>query len=493
MDNNRKSLFKNISSNYILLALLSIISFLSSIIFSRVLSPENYGLYTYLIWLTSTLSVFTGLGLSGTIAKFFPEYYHNYRFNQANKFIKSIIIIQMVTVIIAIFILLITLSFWIDEIIDVRRNDLNILIVISIITILPNSLLALLISTFQALQRFDVLFKIKGFFQVISFILNTILIIIYNDFLYSLIIIFISAIAQTLLLTFSFQSILKKQKKEHSILSEALIPKNRILNYAKYMYINVLWQQVVFNKSEIFFLGIYSTASEIAIYGIAFGLVNIMMLSLSPLMTVLNNFFSSMVAKKEIAFLEKIINKVTHYFIIFLMFTFIYVLAFSKEIVDLIYTNQYSEVVLVFLIMFSGYSFVQIVSVAGSLPFLMEKQKIIVKIGILIGLLNLFLDFILIPRFGAIGASLANTSSQLLSSLIVFFYIKRLIFIKIRIKNLFPLIFISFFSGVLIIIYFKSFSIKFLIIVIYSFLYIIYLYFKENINLRQLINYLKTN
>jgi O-antigen/teichoic acid export membrane protein len=491
IDINRKSLFNNISSNYLLVAFISISSFISTIIFSRILGPDNYGVYTYLVWLTSTLSAFSGLGLTGTIAKFFPEYFLNYRFDQAKKFIKTTFLIQIVVVLVVILILFVSMPLWKEKLLSVKRNDVNLLIVISVITIIPTTMLSLVVSVFQALQRFDILLKVKSLFQILSFVINIFLIILFNDFIFVLIIIFIMTISQTLLLIYFVNKIFKNNKNDFDIIEEDFIPKRRVINYAKYMYVNVLWQQVVFNKSEIFFLGIYSTPSEIAIYGIAFGLINISMLIFSPLMNVLNSFFSTLIARNDIVLLEKIINKISIYFIIILMFIFIYVLSFSKELILFVYTNQYIEVVVVFLIMFSGYALMQIISVASSLPFLMEKQKTIVKVGILVGIFNVFLDFLIIPKYGAVGASIANTSSQLVSSIITFLYVKRLIKINLMIKNLYPLFIITFFSIFLLIINYNNIYSKLMITFVYSIVYITFIYFRKIISLREILSFLK--
>lgn len=457
------SIFKNISNNYIRMAIISAISFLSSIIFARLLGPDKYGLYTYMIWLTGTITAFLGLGLGGTITKFLPEYYHNYKVEQGKKFLKALFKIQIIVIAIMSVLLVVSIPLWKDKLLNINGNDLNILLIISIISILPSALLALYISSIQALQRFDVFSRVSIIFQSLGFVLNVLIIILFKDVKYILIVVLLMTIGQVVIYARQINKLLGHCGNYSNQVEESSLDRRRILNYAKYMYINIIWQQVVFTKSEIFFLGIYSSASEIAIYGVAFGLVNIVSSLFRPLMEVLNNIFSNLVAKNDKVTLENIVNTVTRYFIIVLIFVLISAITLSKEVIILMYSNQFFNVATVFLILLIGFVITQGLGIAGSIPFLVEKQKFIINMGIVVGIVNLLLDFLLIPTAGAIGAAIANTITQSLSAFIGYLYIKKIININLQLRDLFPFFLLSSFIAITIA-FVNSFFIKVLIL-----------------------------
>ncbi|SEC11229.1 oligosaccharide flippase family protein [Paenibacillus sp. GP183] len=478
-------LLKNIKSNYLRMIILAFLSFLSSVLFSRMLGPNSYGAYTYMIWLTSTMATLLGLGLGGTITKFLPMYYLNEQFDESKKILKSLLIIQTLCITVISIILIITFPLWENLLQSINSEETSILVFLSIVNILPVALLTLLISSVQALQRYDIFSKVAIKAQIFGFILNIILILIFHKIVYILIVSFIISTYQVIL----YAAFVKKELKfrVHDLFTEksAIIDRKRIFNYSKYMYINVVWQQVVFTRSEYIFLGIYSGPKEIAVYGLAYGLVNMVGMVFSPVMNVLNNFFSALVAKQEINLLETIVVSLTKYFIILLLFLLTYAFAFSKEVINLVYSSQYNDVVLSFLIMLAGFVLLQGVGVAGSIPFLYEKQKFVVNMGIVAGVINILLDIILIPKWGSLGAAIANTTTQVISAIIGFIYIIKITNFRFSISKLIPSILLSI-VFCLSLIYIQQFKLKLLIIIVYTLVYFSLLYVTKIISKQEI-------
>jgi O-antigen/teichoic acid export membrane protein len=73
-----------------------------------------------------------------------------------------------------------------------------------------------------------------------------------------------------------------------------------------------------------------------------------------------------------------------------------------------------------------------------------ERQDLIIRWGLISGALNVALDFALIPKYGAIGAAIANGATQTFSALALWIVAVRLL--KVRVPIL-PLVKIGLVSG----------------------------------------------
>jgi O-antigen/teichoic acid export membrane protein len=65
-----------------------------------------------------------------------------------------------------------------------------------------------------------------------------------------------------------------------------------------------------------------------------------------------------------------------------------------------------------------------------------ERQDLIIRWGLLSSALNLLLDFLLIPRFGSVGAALANGTTQTFSALVLWWAAAHLLAVRLPVAEL---------------------------------------------------------
>ena len=65
-----------------------------------------------------------------------------------------------------------------------------------------------------------------------------------------------------------------------------------------------------------------------------------------------------------------------------------------------------------------------------------ERQDLLIRWGLIAGVLNIALDFALIPRYGAVGAALANGKSQKFSDIVLLLAVMRVFKIRVPILPL---------------------------------------------------------
>jgi O-antigen/teichoic acid export membrane protein len=479
-----KSMLSNTKSNYIRMIVSAILAFFTSVVFARALGPNLYGDYTYVTWFISILTCILGFGLSGTVTKYLPQYFFFNEKKESKSLMESIRKLEIIVIAIVSVILIVTIPLWSGRLsINYGNINFNLILFLSIIAILPSVLNGIYQSAIQALQRFDVFAKYSMIFQFISLSLNTIVALTMKKIEYMVLVLIICYIAQNFLYYKEIRSILNYKKYK---LKTKLIDTKAIIKYSVYMYINVIWQQIVWTRSEYFFLAMYCTPKDIAIYGIAFSLVNMVGMIFTPIMNVVNNYLSEIVAKKDKKMLDFIIFNVTKYFIVIFAIIFIYAIIYGKDAISFVYSNKYNSVTSVFIIVLLGLLINQITGVGGSLPFYFEKQKFIIIAGIISGVINITLDITLIPRYGVIGAALANIGAQIFFSIIQFLFVVKIFKVKFPFKELIICSFLSLVILIIIELLGRNIFIKIFLGVIFALIYVIVLLKTNVINLKEL-------
>jgi O-antigen/teichoic acid export membrane protein len=414
-----KTIFKNMQSNFIRNLLISALTFISSIVYARSLGPQMYGDYTYITWLVTTAAVVFALGIPGTITKFMPDYYYNNDFTEARNFYTKTNRFFLALSMILFLIMGVTSPYW-AQFTGLTSSSRIILLWAASFAIVPTLMNSIGTSYIQAIRAFDYYAKINVLFQLLQIGISIAIVFTIKSILWMVIILIITNLLQFLAYDIYFKK--NVLKKEASPSKSVLKDKSRIINYSWNMYINIIWQQIVWTRSEFFFLGLYSGSKAVAIYGLAFSLNAIINTVFAPIMNVLVNHFSELVSRKEDEFLRFLIFYSTKYFNLFLIPIFYIALTFYKPILTLVYSNTYRGVGEIFPLLFFATLFSVVMSVGNSIPFYYEKQKFIIAMGLVAGVLNIALDMTLIPKQGYLGAAIANMVSQILFTLIAFIY-----------------------------------------------------------------------
>jgi len=97
----------------------------------------------------------------------------------------------------------------------------------------------------------------------------------------------------------------------------------------------------------------------------------------------------------------------------------------AKPVVQLLYGSSFLPLVVPLQILILSLALTSIGGVGSPLLVGTGKQSFIAKYGTFVAVLNLTLDFILIPRHGALGAAVANCTAQIVGALGGTFYVIR--------------------------------------------------------------------
>ncbi|HTX90795.1 MAG TPA: flippase [Anaerolineales bacterium] len=176
------------------------------------------------------------------------------------------------------------------------------------------------------------------------------------------------------------------------------------------------------------FVGSLLPASQAGIYQSAAQISVVFAVVISGFNRILTPVFSSLYHEKDIGQLEEIYRIGTKWTVYISMPVLILLLLSSKDFLAIVYGDAYSPGALALVVLLIG----QLVNLAtgsiGPLMLIGGYQRIVILSSALVMGVNALVCFLLIPRFGILGAALANTISVALLNL------SALLIVKIKMK-----------------------------------------------------------
>jgi O-antigen/teichoic acid export membrane protein len=194
-------------------------------------------------------------------------------------------------------------------------------------------------------------------------------------------------------------------------------PTREMLRYAAVTSVTVVLTFVVWRRTEFFFLDHYSSDAEIGYYAIGFSAVAV----LGVLPDAIGNALLPAVANLHGArATERIATGYAR--ILRLLLTAALPLtaaafAVGPALVQLVYGDSYKRAGTVLLVLVAPFPILGIMNVSNALLAGIGRIIPPVVIGVVATVVNLSLDFLLIPRYDAVGAAIANIAAQLTAAM----------------------------------------------------------------------------
>lgn len=198
--------------------------------------------------------------------------------------------------------------------------------------------------------------------------------------------------------------------------------KSRYQRKAKCVFFIQLCDIIVWDKSEIFFLGRYGLINSLGLYSFAYQITN-------SISNVIQGVYSNLCIPIFSEVVKEDSEKAKSLFYNMVKFavgttTIIYMVTFLLlGFVVRIWLEKYLFALPVLYILFIGKILSSTGAVAAAAIHVNNKSKLSVYTSYITAAVNLILDIILIKRYGHIGAAVANTISQLIGMTLGIFVI----------------------------------------------------------------------
>jgi O-antigen/teichoic acid export membrane protein len=408
------NIFKNSVWNLFLFAIQGITGIVMSILIARYLGAELMGEYSYITWLIGIISLVISFGLPNAITKFLSELIGSEGETHANLIYSTLLQLQFI-IALAVSIILILL-FYCNLLPD--RKDYYL---IAFISLIPMCMSAFLAAAFQGLQNFRIISLVGSCLSLLQTALVVLFIKLDAGVMGLIAIPLIGGLIQTLILV-------KNTNLAFDFTGWLKIPKtirDNVARYSLHVYWTILLSMIVWQKSEIFFLRIYSTSAAIAFYSIAFNIV-LLLTSLASLFAavifpVLSNFHGAGYTEGVQNIYAKSIKAV----VIFYLPLCICFIATAKPLILLMYSSEYVAVYPLLIILVVSILFSALGIIFANVILAVNRSDIQAKYVTLQAVVNVVLDLALIPQFGATGAAVANSAIRIASFFVWLWIVQR--------------------------------------------------------------------
>lgn len=405
--NQIKSIFKNTSWMTLSQFVTSICAFLWTILIARYLGVSDYGILSFAISFTAITGIFMDLGMTTFTTRELSR-----DKNLSHKYINNIFPIKLlvsILIIIATSIILYILKY------DFLTIEVTLILTIELIFM---SMTSFINGVFQSFE------KLK--YQAIGTIMNSglllITILITMHFNLGLIAVAIAyTISYSIFLIYMFIKLIQKfglvkfefdkDFWKNTIIKSAPFGLTAFF-YTIYFSIDVVMLSYI---SGDYVTGIYNSAYKIITVFTTFYVVYQFVI-----FPVMSKFFKESDDLLRISYEQSI-----KYLLIIILPITIGVSIYSEYIVNLIYSSQYALASEPVEILIWTVSFLFINGAASLLLNSINKEKVVTKIYIIAAVFNVILNFILIPKYTYIGASIATVLSEILICIVMIHIIRK--------------------------------------------------------------------
>ncbi len=428
------------------------LTFFTSVYVARTLGPNQLGIYSYVLWFVSIVTILLGMGFMTSLTKYVAELEHQDRYNYIQGLMNYVLRIEIVLSIGA----TIPLLIFNRQIADLSFSPgEGVFFFLAFLGILPGMATAVLSSSLQGLQQFVWFTRFSMTISPLSMVAK--LAVLYLG--YNICGLLIVQLCFSVINLICFAMVLGRKGIRIS-LTQGCMDKDLKKRFIKFNFTTfsiIIFDFIIWDKSETFFLGRFCSSSQIAFYTLPFNIVKRFMGTLPEIFwEVLLPAMSGFYGKGDEYRLKRTYYLACRYIAFASWPVGVAGIILAYPLLRYIYGVEYIGAENVLQILFFASIIVSLDAPSGALYFASERQSFIIKISAVLAALNLIMDFFLIPRYGAYGAAICNGTVQIIGSLIGLFYVYRIFGYAYPIKSVSKIAFSSLFMGIVMLIIFKT-------------------------------------
>lgn len=284
--------------------------------------------------------------------------------------------------------------------------------------------LSLLSSSLQGCQMIKYLIYVEKIWQSLFFFLLTMLFFLFGFTLNGLIMAKIGSMAISCALALYYLNRL------FPIFNSSLKPiyeKQKMLFFSAPLVLAVFLNFFVL-YTDILMLGYFSTSQAVGIYGVLARLVPLIVLPLTAFETIFSPMVADLFHKKEFGRLEQLHKFTTKWICIFSLPVFGLILLFSRPLLSF-FGEEFTIASIPLAVLALGQISRVCVGISGYIILMTGHQNLSLFNNLLLFGLNSFLNYLLIPHYGILGAAAATSFSYFTVNMIEMLQILRFLHI----------------------------------------------------------------
>ena len=242
------------------------IAFVTVMLLTRALGPEQYGLYAYAIWLFTLACLINNVGLGEMTRRFIPEAVGRNSATEPAGIVRVALLLRIGVAVVICIAILISSGYWAQQ--SGSSDNYLVFIIIAFATI-PESLQQGLVAIFKGFQKFDYALYVSLAMYPLRLVLIAIFMFLGFDIITVLLINVVSLVVGVLVSVF----LLSRLVPLRSLFSPMLLSNERRKQALKYSITAagiMILSYLVSQQAEVFFLGLYCTVEDVGFFTLAF-------------------------------------------------------------------------------------------------------------------------------------------------------------------------------------------------------------------------------
>ena len=383
-----------------------------SIVTARVLGPKNLGVLSLVGSFASLGSLFVNLGIAFGVTKYVAELEGKKDRENIGAFINFALMMKTSAACLVVF-ALVVLSGHIAGFFNIPAEQ-N-LFILAFLSLIPGGISGIFSSALAGVQQYHYSLKIHLVSDPISFAASVIVLLqgygVSGLLLVGLVMSILRMMANVA--AARFEGLLNKKFKIPAEL------RKRAIRFNMGVTTMMVLDEVVWKRSEVYFLGKFRPIQEAGFYSLAYSFTTMTVTFVSSaISSVLVPIQSQAFGEKNTDRMKKIYHKSVKYLAVASFPIAAGGIALAEPLIKIVYGSQYLPVVGIACLLFISSAGARVGSGFASLMYSAELVAVKVRFGIGYAILNILLDFLLIPKYGIWGAAIANSGTQLLGLLI---------------------------------------------------------------------------
>ncbi len=412
---------------------------------ARSLGPADLGIYHQVLWFAGILGTLIGFGLISTATRFVAKYQGEGNQDASREAVRYILKIEIIICLIVTG----TASIFASEIADYWFSPKqSFFFFLSFLGLIPGVITAVFSASIAGIQKFKYFTIHSLVFAPFTFGAKCYVLFVSDWGITGLI--WVNIVFSALSVLFYMKALQNSGfslfKKSKHLPAE---DKKQIRKYGLSVFSIEISNTVIWNKSEMFFLGRFCDSVQISFYGLSFNIVNKMTTMFSGIIwKTLFPIISELHGAKDKKNTAKAYELASRYlaFISFPIGVAGIVLAYT--FIVFWYGRDYAEMKTVMQILFLTTAIGAVGSAQGAVIYGTGRQKATFIAGWTLAVLNIIMNIFLIRKYGALGAAVSNGTVQVLGILTGIFYVRIWMNIKYPFKSVSKILLSSIIMGI---------------------------------------------
>jgi O-antigen/teichoic acid export membrane protein len=391
----------------------TLMGLVTSVVIARLLGPAQMGEYTYWTWIIAVLPVFFGFGLAPATMKFAAELLVADQRELAGSLVRSVMkVAVIVSSVLAIGLIAIGVT------LDARAYLAISVLVAGLIALNgPTGVLGASVHAAMDYRFASKMAMVLNAGQLILFVivLNA------DGGLPGLLLVMIAFAALSLLLQALWF------RRAYGSERRAVPPELRdsFIKYCRSITALGLLDAVAWSRSEVFLLRLLSTTDQIAFYGLGYGISSRLIMAATLITHPMVPALSGLYRLNDTYRMNQIYNAALRYIALLTFPLALGGIFFARPLVTLLYGTGYDGVALPLAITAAASLAGAVMFACSAAIYAIGRPDFLVRLNVILALTDVLVALLLIPRYGATGAALANAIAPWGALIAAAFFLQR--------------------------------------------------------------------